>query len=194
VTAETLIIVSIRLVVPLSILRWPLAGGLLSLVTDALDIILIQLLDLGGVGDYQRLDKYLDMYYLSLEAVVVQGWLLLPRLTATMLFAYRVIGVALFEVTDVRLFLFAFPNLFENFFLFYLVVLQFFPDYVLTIRRLVSWLGILLIPKMAQEYVIHYARLLDELVAVDIIADVSWAVIDWLRDIFGLLWRSWPSR
>ena len=48
-TAETLIIVAIRLLVPVTILRWPLLGGVLSLIADALDIVLATLLDLGGL-------------------------------------------------------------------------------------------------------------------------------------------------
>lgn len=35
-----LIVIALRLVVPLTILRWPLAGGLASMVLDAVDVIL----------------------------------------------------------------------------------------------------------------------------------------------------------
>ncbi len=186
-TAETLIIVVIRLLVPLTILRWPLAGGILSLIADALDIVLATLLHLGGLWNYHSLDKYLDTYYLALEVVVAQRWAFLPRWTATGLFGFRAIGVVLFEVTNSREFLFFFPALFENFFLFYAVVLQFFPRYVLTPRRLAFWLSILLVPKMVQEYFLHYERALDDVVAVDVIEDVARAIIDWFRGGFGLL-------
>ncbi len=194
-TSETLIIVLIRLIIPLSIPRWPLLGGILSLVADALDIVLATLLNryahLGGLWDYHQLDKYLDTYYLAIEAGVAQRWASLPRWTATGLFGYRLIGVILFEVTDIRVFLFFFPAVFENFFLFYAALLQFFPQYDLTPRRLGVWLVILLVPKMAQEYVLHYARLLDDVVAVDVIRDISEAIIDWFRDRLGLsIW--WP--
>ncbi|MEX0786023.1 MAG: hypothetical protein WD939_05250 [Dehalococcoidia bacterium] len=184
-TSETLIIIVIRLLVPLTILRWPLAGGLLALLADALDIVLASLIDLGGLWNYHQLDKYLDTYYLVIEAVVAQRWLELPRWTATGLFGYRLIGFALFEITDIRVFLFVFPNLFENFFLFYAALLRFFPDYELTPRRLAVWLAILLVPKMVQEYVIHYQRWLDDVVAVDVIEDVKDAVLDWLGNVFG---------
>ncbi len=193
-TSETLIIVLIRLVIPLSIPRWPLLGGILSLIADALDIVLATLLnryaDLGGLWNYHQLDKYLDTYYLAIEVGVAQRWESLPRWTATALFGYRLIGVMLFEVTNIRVFLFFFPAVFENFFLFYAAVLQFLPQYVLTPRRLVVWLVILLVPKLAQEYVLHYARLLDDVVAVDVVEDVSRAIIDWFRDRLGLsVWR-----
>lgn len=189
-TTETLLIVLIRLIVPLAILRWPLAGGLLALLVDALDIVLASLIDLGGLWSYHNLDKYLDTYYLGLEVIVAQRWDGLPRWTATALFVYRAIGVVLFEATNVRLFLFFFPALFEFFFLFYAALQRFSPSYELTPRRLAAWLFVLLIPKMAQEYVIHYARLLDDVVAVDVIEDVARAIIDWFRGLFAtVVWR-----
>ena len=189
-TAETLLIVLLRLILPLTILRWPLAGGVLALVADALDIVFASLIDLGGLWNYHSLDKYLDTYYLGLEAIVAQRWLALPRWTATLLFGYRLIGVVLFEATNIRLFLFLFPSLFENFFLFYAVLLQFFPDYDLTPRRLAFWLAILLVPKMIQEYVLHYQQWLDDVVAVDVIEGVVRTMLDWLGKPFGAIrWR-----
>lgn len=181
-TEETLLIVLIRLIVPLTIFRWPLAGGLLALLADALlDAVLASFIDLGGLWDYYRLDKYLDTYYLTIALIVAQRWEPLPRWTATALFAYRLIGVALFEATGIRPFLLLFPNLFEHFFLFYAVLLRFFPRYDLTERRLAMWLVILLIPKMAQEFVLHYARPLDDVVAADLIKDAWRTSTDWLR-------------
>ncbi len=165
-TPETLIVVLLRLIIPLSILRWPFFGGLAALIADGLDIVLATLLDLGGLWNYHELDKYLDTYYLTLEVIVAQRWEALERWTATALFIYRVIGVLLFESTGNRLFLFYFPALFENFFLFNAGRLRFVPQYELTPRRLVMWLGILLVPKMIQEYAIHYQRWLDDVVAV----------------------------
>ena len=190
-TAETLLIVVLRLILPLTILRWPLAGGILALVADALDIVLASLVDLGGLSNYHQLDKYLDTYYLGLEAIVAQRWLALPRWTATLLFGYRLIGVVLFEATNIRLFLFVFPALFENFFLFYAVLLQFFPDYDLTPRRLAFWLAILLVPKMIQEYVLHYQQWLDDVVAVEVIEDVARTMYGWIGKPFGAIrWRA----
>ena len=186
--AETLTIVVIRLTVPWTIYRWPLIGGILSLIADALDIVLATLMNryLGtdGLWNYHDLDKYLDTYYLAIEALVAQRWASLPRWTATALFGYRLVGVILFEATNVRLFLFIFPAVFENFFLFYCVIQRFFPAYELTPRRLAMWLFILLIPKMVQEYILHYARLLDDIVAVDVMSDIYHNVIDWFRDRF----------
>ena len=192
-TAETLLIVGLRILLPLTILRWPLAGGILALVADALDIVLASLVDLGGLWQYHNLDKFLDTYYLALEAIVAQRWTALPRWTATLLFAYRLTGVVLFEVTNIRLFLFFFPALFENFFLFYAVLLRFFPDYDLTPRRLGYWLAILLVPKMVQEYVLHYRQWLDDVVAIEVIEDVAKTVLGWFGAVrIGLPFR-WPG-
>jgi len=95
--------------------------------------------------------------------------------------------IILFEATNIRMFLFFFPSLFENFFLFYAAAQQFFPQYELTGRRLALWLAVLLVPKMVQEYFLHYQRALDDVVAVDVIKDISRAIIDWFRDRFRLL-------
>jgi hypothetical protein len=183
-TAETLIIVAIRLLVPVTIVRWPLVGGVLSLIADALDIVLATLLDLGGIWNYHALDKYLDMYYLTIEVAVAQRWGALPRWTATALYGYRLVGVVAFEASGTRALLLFFPNLFESFFLFNTARLQFLPAYELTPRRLAEWLVVLLVPKLVQEYFIHYQRALDDVVAVDVIEDVAGAIIDWFGDRF----------
>jgi hypothetical protein len=191
-TAETLLIVLIRVLVPFTILRWPLAGGLLALVADALDIVLASLIDLGGLWQYHELDKYLDAYYLAFEWAAAQRWEELGRRAATVLFAYRVIGVFLFELTGTRVFLFYFPNLFEYYFLVQAAARQFLPGYQLTPRGLLVILAVLVPPKMVQEYFLHYQRALDDVVAVEVIEDVYRAILDWLRGLFGAL-RVMPS-
>ena len=64
-----------------------------------------------------------------------------------------------FEITGARISLFLFLNLFENWWLYCAAVFQYWP-------RLApkSWkstlvpLGILLVPKMGQEYLLHFAE------------------------------------
>lgn len=186
--ATSLVVVVIRLLVPLSIFRWPFWGAVASIIADALDIVLVTLLErhagFPDVWSYHEFDKYLDTYYLLIEVIVVQRWPDLPRWIASVLFVDRLFGVVLFEITGIRIFLFAFPALIDFFFLFYTAARQYAPDYELTPRRLVMWLGILLIPKMFQEYTVHYARWLDDVVAVDVIKNVYHAIIDWLRGVF----------
>ncbi len=156
-----LIVIGLRLVVPLLILRSPLAGGIAAMVLDALDVVLIEAIGLGGFGGhYPELDKALDSYYLSLEVIVALRWdSPYARLPAVALFAYRGVGVVLFEVTHARVMLFIFPNLFENWWLYCAVVARFWPGlYPRTTRTVAVPLVLLLIPKMAQEYLLHYAE------------------------------------
>lgn len=161
-TTGALIIIALRLLMPLTILRWPLFGGIASMLLDALDVVLIELIGLGGFGDhYHALDKVLDSYYLTLELIVALRWdNLWMKVPALILFPYRMIGVVLFELTDRRIVLFLFPNMFENWWLYCVVVMRFFPSLIPRSWKttLVPML-ILLIPKMAQEYMLHFAEL-----------------------------------
>ena len=110
------VVIGLRLIVPLLIFRSPLVGGVLAMLLDGADVIIVEQFGPGGMGSkYHQLDKYLDIYYLSMEAYVSLTWTeLRPRLTSIGLFLYRLVGVVLFELTGIRLLLFIFPNLFEN--------------------------------------------------------------------------------
>lgn len=160
-TTGQIIVILLRIVVPLLILRRPLAGGIIAMLLDALDVVIVELFGEGGMGEhYHSLDKLLDLWYLGLEAWVAWHWRArIPRLIAIGLFAWRVVGVALFELTDTRWVLFAFPNLFEHWFLFVLIVWKWFPRVRLdTWRSAVLWLVVLYIPKLGQEYLLHIAE------------------------------------
>jgi len=158
-----LVIIALRLSVPLLILRHWLLGGIVAMLLDGADVIIIEPLNLGGFGDhYAELDKILDSYYLSIEMLVAwrcwfdRAW---ARNTAGILFVYRLIGVALFESLDARIILFIFPNLFENWWLYCVVVMRYFPSLVPRDRRTTAIpLLALLIPKMGQEYLLHFAE------------------------------------
>jgi len=167
-------VISLRIVLPLLILRRPLAGGILAMALDALDVVIVEVFGSGGMGaHYHSIDKVLDLYYLGLEAWVSLGWVeRVPRILSLALFSYRVVGVVLFEITDWRLLLFIFPNLFENWFLFVLIVIRFVPRIELrTWRQCSLWLSVLFVPKLGQEYLLH-------------IADAQpW---NWIKDSIGL--------
>jgi hypothetical protein len=168
----TLVVVVIRTAAPLTVLRWPLPGALLTVAADTIDIVVFQLVGFPP-WDYHALDKVLDTYGLSLQFVVVQRWPSLLRLTGSALFVGRVLGVVLFEATGARWLLLAFPNLFEFFFLFAASWRQFAPSRAMPPHVLAAGLAFLLVPKLTQEFVLHYARLLDDPVAVDIIRDIA---------------------
>ena len=162
-----LIVIAIRGLVPLTILRWPLAGGILSLVVDAVDVVLVDAIAglLGEPGEfgptYAQIDKWLDVYYLGLEVLVARRWAEVNlRWAAYLLFAWRLIGVILFEITIVRPLLLVFPNLFENFFLFVLIARRWFPRFLpRTVGQTILVNVVLLIPKEVQEYILHWEEL-----------------------------------
>lgn len=153
-----LVIVLLRLTTAPAILKYPLLGGLLALGLDHYDLDLIFLL--GGVANYQNIDKALDLYYLSFEAYVVCFWEnLFIRNLVLFLFFYRLLGIILFQGTQNHYFLFIFPNFFEVFFLWYLIYQKISGINFLTQRRqtiiftftLTFWLLI----KLYQEYYLH---------------------------------------
>jgi hypothetical protein len=111
------LIAAVRLLAALPVLRWPLAGGLLALAADQSDLFMMNLLDLGGVEDYQTFDKYLDQAYLLAFLVVALRWEGAARSVAVGLYVYRLAGVAVFEATGEREVLLLFPNFFEYWFL-----------------------------------------------------------------------------
>ena len=74
-----LIVIALRLVVPFLIFRFWLVGGITVMLLDAADVIIIDLLGLGGFGDhYAELDKVLDSYYYVIELVLALRWRELP--------------------------------------------------------------------------------------------------------------------
>ena len=129
-SVSVIIVLILRLSIPLLIFKNRIAGAIASMVIDMLDVVLVDALqamplfneDQEGFGDnYQRFDKWLDMYYLTIEAYITFSWRnKLARNTAIGLFIFRFLGIGIFEVTgeDFRKLIFFFPNLFENFFLF----------------------------------------------------------------------------
>jgi hypothetical protein len=155
------VIITLRVLLPLLILRWWLAGGILAMLIDATDVILIEIIGMGGFGDhYAELDKLLDSWYLLLEAWVAFSWTnQWAKWTAVALYAYRVLGVVLFEAIGARILLFIFPNLFENWWLYCVIVMKWRPSLAPSGWKstLIPLLG-LLVPKMAQEYLLHFAE------------------------------------
>ena len=62
-------------------------------------------------------------------------------------------------MTHARALLLVFPNVFENWWLYVVIAARFFPSlYPRTWRSVAMPLVILLIPKMGQEYMLHYAE------------------------------------
>jgi hypothetical protein len=155
------VVIGLRLFIPLLIFRYWLVGGVVAMLLDGADVIIADALDIGGFGShYAELDKLLDSYYLAIELLVAFGWRnAWTRLPTVILFVYRLAGVALFEATDLRIFLFVFPNLFENWWVYVVVVMKWFPKAVPgSWKSLLIPMVALLIPKMGQEYLLHFAE------------------------------------
>jgi hypothetical protein len=88
-------VVAFRVVLPLLILRKPLLGGIMAMLLDALDVVIVEFFGRGGMGDhYHSIDKVLDLYSLELEAWVAFSWTeRILHISAIALFLYRVAGV-----------------------------------------------------------------------------------------------------
>jgi hypothetical protein len=151
-----IIIVFIRSLIPLTIFKYPLLGGVLSIMTDYVDMDILKLFG-SNLNDYQQIDKILDMYYLSLEFYIVLSWKnLLAKRASILLFCYRLLGILLFMLFTNGIILVIFPNLFEFFYLFYLGFKKLHKfDPITSFKSLATILFLLLIPKLIHEYLLH---------------------------------------
>ncbi len=154
------VVVLIRLLTPFSILRWPFGGVLLSIAADAFDITVLRAFGWGFLNEasYQAVDKVFDMYYLSFAFYVSLKWKdLLAKKTSVILFIWRFIGAALFEITGGRKLLFFAPNIFENFYILAVGIPKISPKFRLdSKKKLAAILLIAGVPKIAQEYIMHF--------------------------------------
>jgi hypothetical protein len=166
VTEEVLIVAAIRVAGSLPVLRWPLAGGILAILVDLSDLLLFDLLDLGGVADYQAFDKWLDQVYLATFLIVSLRWHGPARTIAVALYAIRFVGFAAFEMTGERMVLLAAPNVFEFWFLLVAAV----GDATVagwSRARLALAIAILAALKLVHEWALHGARLFDSIGALE---------------------------
>lgn len=153
------IVLTLRLLIPFTIFRWPLLGGLLALAADFYDFPLLNTFGWGFLTPetYQPVDKMLDIYYLSFEFLIALRWSdLLARKSAVALFLWRLIGVVVFELTHMRKLLFFTPNIFEYFYLAFLAIKKFNPGFRLTKKAMTIMLFTIGVPKLIHEYILHY--------------------------------------
>lgn len=170
---EAVVIGLIRVAGSLPVLRWAFVGGLIAVFTDLSDLFWREWLDLGGIGDYQGWDKWMDQVYMALFLVVaLRSWTGWERRIAAGLFVYRLVGFAAFEagVGDRGILLY-FPNVFEFWFLF-AASRRHWPRRLtgregdgdapaLTGRAAAGWLAFLAALKVGQEYMLHGGQWLD---------------------------------
>lgn len=183
-------VVMARFFVPLSIPKYPLPGIIASLLLDAVDQTIFQLFTDLPLEGYQGYDKALDIYYLAITYLsTMRNWSNLFAFKLNrFLFYYRLVGVALFELTNLRLLLFVFPNVFEYFFIFYEAVRMKWNPRVLTKDKLIITAAVIWIfVKIPHEYWIHIA----EMDTTDwIIENPANAVIliAWAAVMLGMAW------
>jgi hypothetical protein len=156
------LVVGARFLVPLLIPRFPLPAILAALVLDAADQSIFAALTDLDLDGYQSYDKALDIYYLTIAYVsVLRNWTNgFAVEVARFLWYYRLVGVVLFEVTEIRAVLFIFPNTFEYFFIAYEVVRLAWDPRRLTRRHVIGLAAFIwVVVKLPQEWWIHIAQL-----------------------------------
>ncbi|MBA3877759.1 MAG: hypothetical protein C0498_12710 [Anaerolinea sp.] len=172
-TLEVLVIGLVRVAGSLPVLRWPLAGGVLAVLVDLSDLLLRDTLDLGGVPDYQGLDKWLDQVYMGSFLLVAMRWIGLERRVAVALYLYRMVGFVLFELTGDRGLLLLFPNVFELWFLTVAALHRFRPGFRWTAPRFAFALVVLTGLKELHEWALHGGRIFDGISSLEAL-DIVW--------------------
>ena len=178
-TAEQLIIGLIRIAGSLPVLRWAFAGALIAIVVDFSDLFFMAVIDLGGLGDYQAFDKWIDLVYMFSFLWVANRWRGPERTIALGLFAFRMIGFVAFEITGDRIVLLVFPNVFEFWFVFVAIRLHYWRNYEMTRQRLAKWFAVTLVLKMGQEWVLHGGKYLDSFTLFEAVEAIWDFVVFW---------------
>jgi hypothetical protein len=180
ITLEELIIALVRISGSLPVLRWAFVGAALAILFDLSDLFLKNLIDLGGVSNYQTFDKWLDLVYMSAFLVVAMRWNGIIRQVAVFLFILRMIGFVTFELTQNREVLQYFPNVFEFWFLAVTGLKHFNPSFIFSNKTIGILLLIVFPLKLFQEYVLHNGQWLDGFTAVEAVERMA----HWLTSVF----------
>jgi hypothetical protein len=155
------VIAGARFLLPLTIPRYPFPGIVASLVLDGVDQTLFQQFTNLSLEGYQGYDKALDIYYLTIAYIsTLRNWANhFAFQVSRFLFYWRLIGVALFELTQLRSLLLIFPNTFEYFFIFYEAYrLRWDPGRMSKRLAVGAAAAIWIVIKLPQEYWIHIAQ------------------------------------
>jgi hypothetical protein len=168
-------VIAARVLVPIAIPRFPLPAMLAALVIDGMDQTIFQTftsLDLDGYQDY---DKALDVYYLSIAyTATLRNWTHHTAIAvARSLYYFRLVGVVLFEVTQLRPLLLVFANTFEYLFDLYEAIRARWDPRRLSDRSVIGAAAFIwIVIKLPQEWWIHVAQL----DATDLIKEVVFGV------------------
>jgi hypothetical protein len=151
-----------RILVPLTIPRYPFPGIVASLILDAVDQTIFQQFPGLNLEFYQGYDKALDIYYLTIAYIsTLRNWKNFYAFQVSrFLFYWRLVGVVLFELTQLRALLLIFPNTFEYFFIFYEAYrLRWDPKWMSKKLLISIAVFIWIVIKLPQEYWIHIGQI-----------------------------------
>jgi hypothetical protein len=156
------VVVLLRFTIPLFIPKYPLPAILAALVLDAADQTIFSMVTDDPLPGYQAYDKALDVYYQAIAYITTMRTWRDPVAfqISRFLYLYRLVGVALFELSHARWVLLVFPNTFEYFFIAYEFVRTRWNPLRMSATALVGtaafiWIFI----KLPQEWWIHVAQL-----------------------------------
>lgn len=172
-TPELLVVAAVRIAGSLPVLRWPFAGALLAIAVDLSDLFLRDYLDLGGLGDYQAVDKWLDQFMLVLFLVVALRWGGPVRIIAVLLYLFRLEGFILFELTGERIVLVLFPNVFETWFLVAAFLAWRGTGFAYTGPRVAALLAACTAVKLVQELALHAWLVFDAYSTIDVVNAIT---------------------
>ena len=166
-TTEELIISFVRIFASLVVFKSSFFGAFFVILIDFSDLFMMNLLSLGGVRNYQALDKFLDLFYLFFFFLIAIRWNSTLKKISVFLFIFRIFGFLLFEILEERFILFLFPNIFE----FWFIGIAFLNQFKIKVTKnkiiivLIFSLGL----KFIQEYILHVWKILDDYRAVDVL-------------------------
>ncbi len=169
---EEIIIAVVRIAGSLPVLFSPFFGGLAVIAIDLSDLFLMQSLQLGGVSNYQQLDKILDCFYLVTFFIVSRRWDTMTKNILAGLFVYRLIGMGMFEIFSERMILFFFPNFFEFAFIFFAYKYQFNKFNNISRNSKLVLIAIIGGAKIMHEYVLHVWQELDNYTAMELLRKI----------------------
>ena len=184
------VVAAARFLLPLTIPRYPLPGIVASLVLDAVDQTIFQQFTSLPLEGYQGYDKALDIYYLTIAYIsTLRNWVNpFAFQVGRFLLYWRLVGVALFELTHLRPLLLIFPNTLEYFFIFYEFYRLRWDPQRMTRKPLIGAAALIwMVIKLPQEYWLHIAQadttdwIKTSLIGVP--ADTPWSEI----------FQSWPG-
>ena len=184
------IVAGARFLLPLTIPRYPLPGIIASLVLDGIDQTLFQQFTSLPLEGYQGYDKALDIYYLAIAYIsTLRNWANPFALQVSRFLLYwRLVGVALFELTHLRSLLLIFPNAFEYVFIFYEAYSLRWDPKRMSRQLVVGAVAFIwIVIKLPQEYWIHIGQIdTTDWIKISLCgvpADTPWSVIV----------RTWPG-